>query len=105
MRHHVTVFVRIWQYDVTPERAAEFERIYGADGEWAHLFAASAGYLGTELFKQTTHPPKYLTVDRFTSETAWHEFLAEHGNAYVELDRMTQGLTVAEQELAATELG
>jgi len=104
MRHDVTVFVRIWQYDVATEREAEFVRAYGADGDWARLFALSDGYLGTELFTRAGAPRRYLSVDRFTSVAAWHEFLAEHGTAYAALDQMTEGMTVAEHELSATDL-
>ena len=36
-------------YEVAPERRAEFEAVYGPDGEWAELFRTGAGYLGTTL--------------------------------------------------------
>ena len=104
MRHHVTVFVRIWQYEVTAGREAEFEQVYGADGDWARLFALSDGYVGTELFSLVGQPRRYLTVDRFASVAAWQEFLAEHGTAYTALDQMTEGMTFAESELSANGL-
>ena len=50
MRHDVTVFVRIWKDDVATEREAEFVQAYGADGDWARLFALSDGYLGNLAF-------------------------------------------------------
>ena len=104
IRHDVIVFVRIWQYDVDPERETEFEQAYSADGEWARLFARSEAYIETELFRRVGQPLRYLTVDRFESATAWHEFLTEHGSDYAELDRATEGLTLAERELSATDL-
>ena len=34
-------------------RAPDFERVYGADGEWARYFRGAEGYLGTELLSVT----------------------------------------------------
>lgn len=80
------MLVRVWQYDVRPGREAEFERLYGASGAWAQLFARSAGYLGTELFRAVQRPGRHVTVDRFSDDEAWHHFLGEHRTAYTELD-------------------
>lgn len=40
----MTWFVRIWEYEVMGNAVAA----YGADGEWAQLFARGTGYLGAE---------------------------------------------------------
>lgn len=71
MRQHDTVFLRVWEYNVVEGRETDFERIYAADGNWARLFAASDGYLGTELFRCLGELRRYITVDRFTSSEAW----------------------------------
>lgn len=96
------MFVRVWQYDVAAERVAEFERVYGPDGDWARLFAASPGFVGTELFADVATPGRYLSVDRFTSEAAWQEFRTEHGPAYAALGRATVDLTLTNTELASS---
>jgi heme-degrading monooxygenase HmoA len=94
------MMVRVWEYDVPEASRAEFERIYGDTGDWAQLFSASDGFRGTELFASLHNPGLYLTVDRFTDETAWRAFLAEHGDAYRRLDEATAALTTDERELA-----
>jgi hypothetical protein len=48
--------VRVWQYDATPGHEKEFERLYGATGAWAQLFARGSGYLGTALFRAVQRP-------------------------------------------------
>ena len=93
------MLVRVWQYDVTPGQEAEFERLYGTSGAWAQLFARSSGYLGTELFRAVQRPGRYVTVDRFSTEEAWHRFLGEHRRAYTELDSRCAELTDAEADL------
>lgn len=92
--------IRVWEYDVPEASRAEFVRRYGADGDWAQLFASSAGFRGTELFASLSDPGRYLTVDRFTDEDAWRAFMAEHGDAYRRLDEATEGLTTGQRELS-----
>ena len=93
------MLVRVWQYDVVPGVEAEFERVYGRNGDWARLFARSAGYLGTGLFRDVGVPGRYLTVDRFSGPDAWQPFLQVHGAAYEALDARCGRLTVSEVEL------
>ena len=38
------MIIRVWEYDVPEAAAAEFERVYGADGAWAELFSSSEGF-------------------------------------------------------------
>ena len=82
----------------------DFERVYGADGAWARLFASSSGFEGTELFASLSRPGRYLTIDRFTDEAAWTRFQAEHWDAYRRLDAETEALTVEERELVGPDL-
>jgi heme-degrading monooxygenase HmoA len=91
--------VRVWEYVVPEESRADFERTYGAAGDWAQLFSSSDGFRGTELFVSLDDPGRYLTVDRFTDEEAWLEFLAEHGDTYRRMDAATESLTTEEHEL------
>jgi hypothetical protein len=97
------VYLRVWEYDVAAADAAEFERVYGPDGEWATLFGSSDEFLGTELFRRVGEPGRYLTVDRFSSEAAWRRFATDHAASYAALDVRTERLTLAERELAATD--
>jgi hypothetical protein len=99
------VYVRIWEYDVAAEQADDFESVYGADGDWARLFAVSEAYRGTDLYACVGKPARYLTVDRFATEAAWQEFLDAHGDAYRRLDDRTAHLTIGEREITATSVG
>jgi heme-degrading monooxygenase HmoA len=99
------VFVRIWRYDVADDQQAEFERVYGPDGDWARLFAASDGFMGTELYVRLGETGRYLTVDRFTSLAAWESFRTEHSTSYAELDLATERLRLTEDELGTGDDG
>jgi heme-degrading monooxygenase HmoA len=90
---------------VEPERAAEFEGLYGPAGAWARLFARSPGYRGTDLLRDRADPFVYVTVDRWESEAAFASFRESHGPAYRELDASCEALTRAEAHIGSfTEL-
>jgi heme-degrading monooxygenase HmoA len=98
------MMIRVWEYDVAEDAAADFERVYGPDGAWARLFSSSDGFEGTELFASVSNSGRYLTVDRFRDEASWRRFRAEHGEAYLALDADSERLTVAERELAGPDV-
>jgi heme-degrading monooxygenase HmoA len=93
------MFVRIWQFRVPTEKAAEFRPVCGPAGEWVRLFQRETAFLGTELLHSTTHPNIFLTIDRWESAEAWAAFLRAWGDEYAVLDRRCQELTVAEGEI------
>ena len=45
----------VFSYEVARD-AAEFERAYGMDGEWAEFFRQGRGYIGTELLRDVEAP-------------------------------------------------
>ncbi len=57
---------------------AEFERVYGPEGEWAQFFDRGRGYVGTELLRDTETPGRYLVVDRWESAEAYNAFVEDH---------------------------
>ena len=55
----------VFSYEVSD--AAEFERVYGPEGDWAEFFRGGRGYIGTELLRDVEHPGRYLVIDRWES--------------------------------------
>lgn len=92
----MTMYVIIWEYQVKAKHVTEFEEIYGAEGNWAQLFQKHPGYLGTELLHDSTHPQRYLTVDRWASAEAYNSFQTEWQDEYRKLDARCEGLTDSE---------
>ena len=71
----------LFQYDVRDD--AEFERVYGPEGEWAAFFRHAAGYVGTELLKDVEIPGRYLVVDRWDSREAYNAFVGANRDEYI----------------------
>ena len=85
-----------WEFRPRPGAQAEFERIYGPEGDWAQLFRRSDGYLGTELLRDREHPGRYLVLDRWASVEHYEQFRKVHGADYKDLDRRCESLTASE---------
>lgn len=97
------MIVRLWRYRVAEAHRAEFERRYGSDGDWARLFRAGDGYLGTQLLRDPLAAGVYMTLDRWRSDADLQSFLARFGAAYAALDARCDALTEAEEDLGQFE--
>jgi heme-degrading monooxygenase HmoA len=75
------VIALVFSYEV--RETAEFERVYGTDGEWAEFFRQGRGYIGTELLRDVEAPGRYLVIDRWESADAYNAFVAERREEYM----------------------
>jgi heme-degrading monooxygenase HmoA len=75
------VIALVFSYEV--HDAAEFERVYGTDGEWAEFFGGARGYIGTELLHDVEAPGRYLLIDRWESADAYNTFVAANQEEYM----------------------
>ena len=71
----------VFSYEVRDTE--EFERAYGAEGEWAQFFKQGQGYIGTELLRDVEAPGRYLVVDRWESADAYNAFASEQRDEYM----------------------
>jgi heme-degrading monooxygenase HmoA len=89
----------MWEYLVTPERVSVFERAYGPSGDWIRLFRRAAGYVRTELHRDRSKPNRFITVDYWESESAFHTFRSRFSKEFEALDAKCEELTTLEREL------
>jgi heme-degrading monooxygenase HmoA len=71
-------FAAVFLYEVDPGSVGAFEAVYGPGGDWARMFAAGDGYLGTELWR--ADDGRYLVMDRWRSAADYDAFLAAHAS-------------------------
>jgi heme-degrading monooxygenase HmoA len=93
------MFIRIWQFRPDPQKISEFESAYGPDGDWAHLFKKSPGFIGTELLRSLGDGSFYFTIDRWDRVESWEDFLSVHSEEYKALDEKCIPLTIEEVEV------
>ena len=93
----------VWEFKAKEERTAEFEAVYGPDGEWASFFRTGTGYIRTELQAVAGKERTYLTVDVWVSREAFEDFQRSWASAYAAIDRRCEDLTERETFLGSYE--
>ncbi len=93
------MYAIVWEFIIRAECAGEFEAIYGAQGDWAALFARAQGYKETQLLRDINNSLRYVTLDLWTSREAYEWFRREHERDYMALDERCERLTLREHQL------
>jgi heme-degrading monooxygenase HmoA len=75
------VIALVFSYEVRD--TAQFEAVYGPEGEWATFFTDAAGYIGTELLRDVEQPGRYLVIDRWESVDAYNAFASARRDEYM----------------------
>jgi len=94
-------YVYVWEYYVKAGCKAEFEKAYGATGDWVRLFERGEGYVSTELIRDTKTSSRYLTIDTWASEADFVRFRAQHAAGFEALDRACEALMERETPMGA----
>lgn len=95
------MFVILWEFEVKPGCEQSFESNYGPEGAWVQLFRRDPGHLRTLLLQDPSRPRIYLTLDFWHSESAFQSFRNANYEAYLALDRSTEGFTSRETPLGS----
>ena len=62
----------VWQFQVKPGKHQEFERFYGADGEWSKLARRSRSFLGSSFLRDQATTTSYMLIE-YWSEMVVYE--------------------------------
>ena len=93
-----------WEFQVKPDKLVEFERRYGSQGDWATLFRRAAGYHGTTLGRSTGAKGHYLLTDTWDHAESFAAFKNAFRDAYEELDKLCESLTIEEKHIGNFEV-
>jgi len=96
-------YLTVWEFQVKPGQEGQFEKTYGSDGAWAQLFRRAEGYLGSELVRDLDRARRYLTLDFWTSRSAYERFSQENGSEYRALDEQCEQMTESEVQIGGYE--
>ncbi|HWE45043.1 MAG TPA: antibiotic biosynthesis monooxygenase family protein [Caulobacteraceae bacterium] len=97
------MFTVVWEYEVKPEHVDVFIEAYRPGGLWARLFHRGEGYMGSDLYRSTETPARFVTIDRWRSRELFTEFMVKQREAYASMDAKCDGWTVSEQRLGEIE--
>ena len=69
----------VWQFQVKSGKQKDFEKFYGADGEWSQLARRSRSFLGSSFLRDQASDTSYLLVE-YWSEMVVYE---HHRSSFV----------------------
>jgi len=95
------LYTYIWEYYVKDDFVSEFENIYRPDGPWVRLFKEGKGYIKTELHQVIENKTRFLTIDFWTSKSAYDSFRKQFSEEFEELDKVCETLTEKEIHLGS----
>jgi len=85
----------VWQFDVRAGREADFERFYGADGEWTAVSRHSRSFLGSSFLRDQTMPSRYLLIEYWSEMLVYEEHKTYHKNHMADLEAHRTELVTA----------
>ena len=94
------MFVVLWEFEVKLGSENRFEKVYGAQGEWADLFGSDRSYRETRLLRDAARALIYVTMDFWDTREAYEKFVETHSAEYQALDTACQRLTQSERRIA-----
>jgi hypothetical protein len=77
----------VWQIDIRPGTAAEFERMYGADGDWTKLSRRSRSFLGSSFLRDIGSDSRYLLVEYWGEMVVYEKHLTDLSDEIHDLEQ------------------
>jgi hypothetical protein len=87
----------LWEFQVSLQNCAEFEKAYKADGIWAQLFGRDSAYVKTILVRHSERKGSYLTIDVWKNREAYQQFKHRFAAEYAKIDEDCEALTDSER--------
>lgn len=70
----------VWRFDIQAGTGKEFERLYGADGEWTKLSRRSRSFLGSSFLRELGADTRYVLVEYWGEMVVYEKHLADFGD-------------------------
>ena len=77
----------VWQFQVKAGKQQEFERFFGADGEWSQLARRSRSFLGSSFLRDQSADTSYILIE-YWSEMVVYE--RHRQSAGVDISRLEE---------------
>ena len=89
----------MWQFDVKKGREAEFERFYGADGDWTALNRQIRAYLGSSFLRDQNRSSRYLLIEYWSEMLVYEQHRSSRTKAIETLEKRSAELIEATEPL------
>jgi len=75
--YSAAVIALVWMFEIRQGTSEEFERFYGADGEWTALSRRSRSFLGSSFLKDIASETRYLLVEYWGEMVVYEKHVAD----------------------------
>ena len=76
----------VWQFDIQPGKADDFEHLYGADGTWTALSRRSRSFLGSSFLRDIALDTRYMLVEYWSEMVVYEKHFADFSDEVKELE-------------------
>ena len=89
----------MWQFDVKKGREAEFEQLYGVEGEWTALNRKTRSYLGSSFLHDQSRVSRYIIIEYWSEMIVYEEHRASRSAAIASLEERSAALVDSTEPL------
>lgn len=89
----------VWQFETVPGHGEDFERFYGADGDWTKLSRRSRSFLGSSFLRDLAAPSRYLLVEYWSEMLVYEKHLADFDDEVKGLEAQRQHFLIRMEAL------
>jgi len=89
----------MWQFVVKAGREEDFERLYGADGDWTAMNRSSRSYLGTSFLRDQNNPCRYVVTEYWSEMVVYEQHRKYSADVTVEMQALQATLVEAIEPL------
>jgi hypothetical protein len=88
----VLVIAVVWQFQVKPGKQGEFERTFGADGEWSTAARRSRSFLGSSFLRDQARDSSYLLIEYWSEMVVYEQHRSRRTSAIEQLEARREAL-------------
>jgi len=75
-----------WQFEVKKGREAEFEELYGVEGEWTAMNRHTRSYLGSSFLRDQSRTSRYLVIEYWSEMLVYEQHRDSRSAAIASLE-------------------
>jgi hypothetical protein len=81
-----------WQFEVKKGCEAEFEEVYGVDGEWTALNRRTRSYLGSSFLRDQNRASRYMLIEYWSEMIVYEQHRDSRAAAIASLEQRSAAL-------------
>ena len=89
----------VWQFTIHERAGGEFERFFGADGDWTRVSRRSRSFLGSSFLKDLAAPTRYLLVEYWSEMLVYEKHVADFDREMKLLEERRQAFVESVESL------